>query len=63
MTANEIREAIGYNLEGIILAIILVRNFINNLLKECPHLKANIFMELIQGIFNAAVSTMRKGKN
>jgi hypothetical protein len=37
--------------------LILVRNFINNLLNDCPHIKSNKTMELIQAIFNALVKT------
>lgn len=44
----------------IVLVLYFCRNFINNLLANCPFLQSNKLAELIQGIFNAAVQTVTK---
>lgn len=46
-----------------LLAVYFIRNFINNLLTNCPFLKANKIMEVIQGIFNALVQTVTQQRS
>jgi hypothetical protein len=46
----------------VVIVLVICRNFVNNLLTNCPFLKANKGMEVIQGIFNAAVQTVVKSK-
>ena len=48
------------NWQTVVIILLLCRSFLNNLLRECPFLKANKGMELLQGIFNAAISTVVK---
>lgn len=45
-----------------LLAVYFIRNFINNLLTNCPFLQANKIMEVIQGIFNALVQTVTQSR-
>lgn len=48
-----------------VIGIYLARDFTNNLLQNCPFLKANRCFELVQGIFDAAAQTVtqRRGTN
>jgi len=48
------------NWQTVVIILLLCRSFLNNLLRECPFLKSNKGMELVQGIFNAAVATVVK---
>jgi hypothetical protein len=47
----------------VVIVLLMVREFINNLLLNCPFLKANRGFELIQGIFNAAAATVTKSSS
>ena len=48
------------NWQTILIVILLVREFLNNLLTNCPFLQANKCFELLQGIFNALAATITK---
>jgi hypothetical protein len=49
--------------QTIVIVILLVREFLNNLLTNCPFLKANKSYELLQGIFNALAATVTKSSS
>ena len=46
----------------LLVGVMIGREFLNNLLNNCPYLKANKSIELVQGIFNAAAQTITKQK-
>jgi hypothetical protein len=47
----------------ILIALLLVREFLNNLLNNCPFLQANRSFELVQGVFNALAATVTKSSS
>jgi len=44
----------------IVIVVLLVREFLNNLLTNCPFLQANKSYELLQGIFNALAAVITR---